>query len=236
MSSVIQAELPLTNRPLFGGVISISVPSSWCDVSLVRQVPDFQEVFQCIDTVENIYKNSVLVIEILERQDQVTNQDAASYFLHDIIESENRTRESVFAITSETMPPTILYHKLWDVGQDCQRSTTSDTDADDKDNLMPNLSTNVVACSCTGIHRERNNQVIQQDHPNPSSTHEDITVIELCVVRLDFVQTDLLISLACTHCKEEWFTGMSYEQGHSNLYRQVLKSLSIHDYSLFGYS
>ena len=38
-----------TNVPmvdLFGGAITTSIPSSWRDVSQVRQVPDKQEVYQ----------------------------------------------------------------------------------------------------------------------------------------------------------------------------------------------
>ena len=31
---------------LFGGAITTSIPSSWRDVSQVRQVPDHQEVYQ----------------------------------------------------------------------------------------------------------------------------------------------------------------------------------------------
>jgi len=236
MSNVAQQDLQLTNRPLFGGALSISLPSSFRDVSLVRQVPDFQEVFQCVDSVESLYTDAVLVIEILERQDQVTNQEAASYFLHDLIESEDRTRDRGAGGT-ETLTTTILYNKCWDVGQDPHRSI-SNTYSDEEENLIPNLSTRVTACSCIGIHRDRNQgnrtHINPHEHPGNTSSSDGggITVIELCTLRLEFVQTDLLITLTCTHWSEEVIT--SYREGHSTLFRGILKSFSIKDYSLFG--
>ena len=96
---------------LFGGAIEASVPSTWRDVSQVRQVPgkyrhalmiisivlssllilmmfspfilDNQEVFQ--DCTEET--GAVLVIEILEYQINVANADACSYFLNDLAET-----------------------------------------------------------------------------------------------------------------------------------------------------
>lgn len=213
--------------------MSILAPSNWRDVSLVRQVPDFQEVFQCIDSIDadNVYSDAVLVIEILERQDHIINQDAAPYFLHDLIESEDRTKET--QDETGTMV-TILYHKIWDVGHDPQTSISNKYD--DDDNLIPRLSRRVTACSCVGKHKERTKtnrtSLIPLEQYGHGTTSSGETVIELCVVRLESIRTDLLITLTCTNLSEELIT--SFGDGHSTLFLQILKSFSISDYSIFS--
>lgn len=51
--------------PLYGGAISCDVPSSFADVSQVREVPDHQEVFADGDSDRS------LVVEILERRQEL---------------------------------------------------------------------------------------------------------------------------------------------------------------------
>jgi hypothetical protein len=74
-----------TERSLFGGAISCEIPTSWRDVSDVRQVPDHQEVWQDLD-------GAVLIVEILQRQ-EVDDQNAARFFFNDLAESNAITRE-----------------------------------------------------------------------------------------------------------------------------------------------
>lgn len=87
-------------RPLFGGTITCDINNDWRDVSDIRQVPDHQECFQEME-------GALLVVEILERQD-VTDENAASFFFNDLAES-NGSSENQFQNTtllSHTSPMT----------------------------------------------------------------------------------------------------------------------------------
>lgn len=67
-------------QQLFGGSIECFVPEGWSDVSSVRQVPDHQECWQDDE-------GRLLVIEILDYQNDVTDDQAAEYFFTDLAES-----------------------------------------------------------------------------------------------------------------------------------------------------
>lgn len=73
-----------TTRPFFGGAIACDVPQDWRDVSDIRQVPDHQECWQ--DTF-----GRVLVVEILARQAEITDAQAAEYFFKDLAEANGTT-------------------------------------------------------------------------------------------------------------------------------------------------
>jgi len=66
-----------SERYLFGGAITSNLPTDWKDLSDARQIPDNQECFQ--DSFVTA-RPQLLVIEILERQEQVDDRDAASFF------------------------------------------------------------------------------------------------------------------------------------------------------------
>lgn len=72
----------MTERLLFGGAISCLIPSSWRDVSSVREVPDHQECWQ--DTTDG----RLLVVEILEQQD-VSDEQSAEFFYNDLADYNN---------------------------------------------------------------------------------------------------------------------------------------------------
>lgn len=69
-----------SEKDLFGGSITSEVPTSWRDVSDVRQVPDNQEVFQSTE-------GACLIIEVVEYQKQVLDEDAAAFFFNDLAET-----------------------------------------------------------------------------------------------------------------------------------------------------
>jgi hypothetical protein len=69
---------------LFGGAISLEIPSSFIDVrylikyvyvSNIRQVPDNQEVFV------DMASDASVIVEILEMDDDVADKDIALYIL-----------------------------------------------------------------------------------------------------------------------------------------------------------
>lgn len=63
-------------RNLFGGAIQAHVPPEFADVSLLRQVPDNQEVFAHPDS------DSSVIFELLESVENVATNDAALAVFH----------------------------------------------------------------------------------------------------------------------------------------------------------
>ncbi|KAF2459475.1 hypothetical protein BDY21DRAFT_300199 [Lineolata rhizophorae] len=75
-----------TSRELFGGAMTVSLPSEFADVSSIRQVPDNQEVW--LDT--NGFTS--IIFDITERVDEQTassDEDAMKFHFADIASGSN---------------------------------------------------------------------------------------------------------------------------------------------------
>ncbi len=263
----------------------ISIPSKWRDVSDVRQVPDHQEVYQdCTfastrgqeqeqeqkqeqkqeqeEEVEGT--GGCLIIEILERQDDITDEEAPSFFFHDMADANSNQKDehedyrensnirtsnaanAATATSSSPKSPSIEYSNIWTVGIEGKGKSdkgggenqehSNEENENKNDNLMPNLSTRVKACSCVGIQTVgpmRNQAEIEQGKSS-------VIKVEMCVVRLEVVQTDLLISLSMPMpMSMPMFSALDRKkkkrsQGHSNLFKSILKSFEVVDWSLFA--
>ncbi|KAJ4456202.1 putative ran guanine nucleotide release factor [Paratrimastix pyriformis] len=64
-------------KSLFGGAITATLPKGWTDGSLIREIPDNQEVFTCPQTPRS------MIIELLEYQ-AVPDQDALRVHFEEI--------------------------------------------------------------------------------------------------------------------------------------------------------
>ncbi|KAH9879827.1 hypothetical protein J1614_001851 [Plenodomus biglobosus] len=71
--------MAFTNTPLYGGAITLDLPSSFADASQIRQIPDHQEVY--LDA--NGY--SSIVVEILEYVDKGSDEAALQYHFGDLV-------------------------------------------------------------------------------------------------------------------------------------------------------
>ena len=83
-------------KELYGGAMSIVVPKRFRDVSDFRPVPDSQEVFTCLDTSE------MLIVEIMEYQNDVSDEKAAKFFFEELAEQNNASSFSI--LSSELLP------------------------------------------------------------------------------------------------------------------------------------
>ncbi|KAF3033815.1 hypothetical protein E8E12_003567 [Didymella heteroderae] len=77
--------MSFTNTPLYGGAITVDLPSKFADTSQIREVPDHQEVY--LDS--NGY--SSIVVEILEYQEKGSDEEALQYHFADLIDEEDST-------------------------------------------------------------------------------------------------------------------------------------------------
>ena len=78
---------------LFGGALTAALPSSFTDVSDIRQVPDHQEVWIDKDGYTSI------VFEILERVEK-PDDEALRYHSRDIVEEEDEGNVRVWSTST----------------------------------------------------------------------------------------------------------------------------------------
>eukprot|EP00557_Chaetoceros_sp_GSL56_P010493 CAMPEP_0176480968 /NCGR_PEP_ID=MMETSP0200_2-20121128/2563_1 /TAXON_ID=947934 /ORGANISM="Chaetoceros sp., Strain GSL56" /LENGTH=222 /DNA_ID=CAMNT_0017877129 /DNA_START=107 /DNA_END=775 /DNA_ORIENTATION=- len=213
-------------RNLFGGAIKINVPTKWRDVSLVRQVPDYQECYQdCTSDVSE--KNTeiqgtggCLIVEILTRENQVRDEDASLFFFQDLADANGGLVQ-------------VEYQAMWAVG----RGEGDPSKLRMNDVIIPQLSKSITACSCVGIH-----SIDPLDHRNDlESGRAERVRVELCILRLDTEETDILISLSIPFANrktdhmsvtEQEFKNENHH--HSELFLDILRGFEIVDWDLFG--
>jgi hypothetical protein len=237
----------IKRRELFGGAIVIAIPSEWRDVSLVRQVPDHQECYQdCTfhDGSESHLKGTggCLIIEILGRENDIKDENAAMFFFRDLAEANG----------PGCSDDDIIFDCVWNndnVSDSVNSVGMEETHIQQKRSpqiLMPKLlpSLQVKVCTCVGyqsISPLKNNKELEDGKA-------DRVLIELCVVRLEAADTDILITLSMPHRDHETDSALEQspreadktqdtrrtESGHSNLYKDIIDSFEILDWGLFG--
>ncbi|PFH52375.1 hypothetical protein AMATHDRAFT_2111 [Amanita thiersii Skay4041] len=87
-----------TEKDLFGGAITVQLPSNLIDASNLRQIPDTQEVFLYPDSSISI------IIEILERVQVVDSAEAIKFHFNSL--AEDNTARSSEVLTIDTVPNT----------------------------------------------------------------------------------------------------------------------------------
>ena len=193
-------------RPLFGGAITCRLPTDWIDVSDIRQVPDHQEVWKSP-------ADALWVMEILEYQDPVANTNAAAFFFEDLASDNDTT------ITDRQFTP------IHDATSTLPQMTAAS-------NTLP--MNNASLCFGKGFQRVKLGRDVDMAG-NPRVQEIRWICVELCVVRLPSVGTDLLVTLSTpseTNPQDE-------EEGNNNAvfseaFQQAISSLEIRDWSLFG--
>ena len=65
-------------RELFGGAITIMLPETFEDVSVLREIPDHQEVFVDRDSEVS------LIVELLEHDGTISDEHAPTYYFKDL--------------------------------------------------------------------------------------------------------------------------------------------------------
>ena len=216
----------LARRELFGGAIAISIPTTWRDVSQIRQVPDHQECYQDCTFKDGTKvglqgTGGCIIVEILARQEDIKDEDAAAYFFLDLAEANG------------DVVGDLNYECVQCVGNSSERLKYDSKDIKREDieerakNLTPKLSALVKACSCIGlqfVEPLRNRPTLKEAKPSK-------IMVELCLLRLESVETDVLITLSLP-CEQEG-NRINKEQ-YSSLFSQILEGFEIVDWTLFG--
>lgn len=85
------------SRKLFGGAITMTLPTNFDDVSAIRDVPDHQEVF--------VDRNSEmsLIVEILDMEEEISDEAAAQHFFKDLAQFNEVGCNSVIFISVRSL-------------------------------------------------------------------------------------------------------------------------------------
>mmetsp|Transcript_4546 Transcript_4546/g.10180 ORF Transcript_4546/g.10180 Transcript_4546/m.10180 type:complete len:246 (+) Transcript_4546:147-884(+) len=242
----------LTNRPLFGGAIRIGVPTRWRDVSDVRQVPDHQEVWQdCTIEDQTPSENQgqgnapiqiegtggVLVVEILGRENGVTDDGAAKFFFDDLADSNGANVDGVDRRLDFMQTVAVGTAAATAAARATSTKDTGDGTGDDV-NLMPSLNRNAIACTCIGVQRVSlgKERAIPGQPKSDSQNSRWAVRVELCALRLEEVETDLLISLTrpIQNGADKGMDETMEIQQHSQLFLEIIGSFSVENWDLFG--
>jgi hypothetical protein len=190
-----------TVRPLFGGAITcqLTPDDDWRDVSDIRQVPDHQECWQ--DT-----EGRLLVVEILDRQSQVTDEQAAAFFFQDLAESNGMK------------------------APDLQFTPQPELSANMDMNLSgAGLPDSAKVCFGTGYQKV----ALGREHDiagNPRTQQERSIRVELCAIRLPSVGSELLVTLSSPSDANPQETISQPTEA----FARILGSLQFQDWTLFG--
>ncbi len=191
-----------TERPLFGGALSCDIPTDWRDVSDIRQVPDHQEVWQEMD-------GSVLVVEILQRQD-VDDPNAALFFFMDLAESNGITHPRDYTFQTATT------------------TTTTTT------NLLSTQIEGAIPCAGMGFQKI----AIGRDYNIQGQPRENQEIrwtrIEMCAFRLSSVETDLLVTITKPLPNpNEPPADANNSISWTECFQRIVSSMKIQDWTLF---
>ena len=220
---------------LFGGAIVITIPSQWRDVSQVRQVPDNQEVYQ--DCTEE--SGGVIVVEILQYQDDV--QDGTFFFndlgeANGIITTNTNNEQQEQSIIHSSRVVNLL-------GYACEEGN--------KEQIFPELTlppcttlqSQVCACLVEGsqqVVKEKSRSCVNTNNSGNDNNDDNNAAavqwidIEMCALRLKDIETDILITLSVPRKEDGGRANGTTAEGRADMFKQILASFNIRDYSLFG--
>lgn len=147
--------------------------------------------------------NGMFVVEILELQSEVADAKAAKHFFDDLAEANNAA------------PNSVLHYS--DQPQDIVQ--------------INNLPESAVLCFGAGYQHVALGR--DSDHFGNPRTQEILWVlVELCLIRLPSVETDLLITLSTPNEPNPQEGTLQHQA--TNDFQQALTSFQIRDWRLFG--
>merc|ERR1712071_633671 len=225
------------------------IPSTWRDVSQVRQVPDHQEVYQdCSIGSDGGGTGSCLIIEILEREttnisDNSSSGEVCSFFWNDLADANSAP--------SEHDCGRLIMEKHYISLDD----NIDEVNKDEKDYLYSCLRRNFqnvpngIAYFCMGKQLVIGAGMRTSD-PRAASI-QDWVIVQMCILRLEHVQTDLIISLSTPiaskndECKLSSSTEKAKAENiktkktdsnsclYTSIFGEIVASFKVIDWSLF---
>eukprot|EP00550_Attheya_septentrionalis_P003621 CAMPEP_0198301290 /NCGR_PEP_ID=MMETSP1449-20131203/51021_1 /TAXON_ID=420275 /ORGANISM="Attheya septentrionalis, Strain CCMP2084" /LENGTH=223 /DNA_ID=CAMNT_0044003329 /DNA_START=21 /DNA_END=692 /DNA_ORIENTATION=+ len=217
----------MSAKELFGGGMSIRIPPQWRDVSDIRQVPDHQEVFQNIESSTTELDNAggsgcCFVIDLLDRIDTLGDDDAAVFYFKDLAEANDAINVPEMVGSDDDGDEN---HRLL-----LGHTFVTEVGASEEGDWIRQLGTVCNACCCNGWQHTLPGA---RTSPNASNEEDRVWVrVELCVIRLKNVETDVLVTLS-TPSPNGPDTGTEATV-LSPLFLSIVSTLEVKDWGLFG--
>jgi Ran-interacting Mog1 protein len=215
----------MIERQLFGGALSCQIPADWIDVSDIRQVPDHQECWR--DDGDGTSAPSLLVVEILEWQPEIANENAAAYYFQNLAEANDATGPGKAQFTQQQ-------HQQQQEQQEPSSSLLQ---------MIGQGQLPASAAQCFGTGYQKVAMGREFDMAG-NRRHQEVhwIRIEICVIRLPHVGTDLLVTLSTpSNASLHQSNTIAATNGDvdicdepTDLFRQIMSTLRIRDWSLFG--
>jgi hypothetical protein len=210
-------------KELFGGGMSIRIPPQWRDVSDIRQVPDHQEVYQNIEGSTTDLENAggsgcCFGIDLLDRIDTLDDGDAAVFYFKDLAEANDAISEIVGSGDNDDENHRLLLGN----------TRVTEVGASEEGDWIRQLGTVCNACCCNGWQHTLPGA---RTTPNASNEEDRVWVrVELCVIRLKNVETDVLVTLSTPSPN-----GPDIEATVlSPFFLSIVSTLEVKDWGLFG--
>jgi hypothetical protein len=156
----------------------------------------------------------VMVVEILQYQDDVNNEDAAQFFFKDLADSNGCGDDDSMLESS----------RVFD-----NATSSNDEEKSEEHDVVHNILNTIKQSSATNccVIAIGSQRVIQgKAYTGTGAAAENNIRVEMCIMRLESVETDLLITLSTP--SDEPSTGLS------NHFRNILCEFYINDWDLFG--
>lgn len=203
-------------RELYGGAITVQLPTDVVDASDLREVPDHQEVFLSDKTLTSIifeineYQKLSLLGPESSNSTASIDEAAASYHLNDIVDNSDRLSDSGI----QTVPIKL------------SQSSVS------KYSAYQSTAT-IIAPE---IDRSKKSTLPVAWQTNPAQKEQQVGVIQL-LIRMQDYTTDLCVRINVP-LKEFGDSQSEAAQNEatvaSNVMRSIVESIDIKDFGLFG--
>jgi len=201
-------------QPLFGGAITCELPKGWKDLSDIRPIPDNQECFQSSFVDDNPV---MVVVEILERQEQVEDRDAARFFFDELAERNDALQAESDIRFRNLDEPTAATALLGDAS------------------IVSGINTMSLCAGCgyqkVAMGRDYDNA---GNSRRPNQEIKSIRV-DLYVLRLPVQETDLLVTISrpvdATNLNE---MSLDTPSAESAIISRIISTFRIIEWGLFG--
>ena len=203
-----------SEKEFFGGAITSDLPTNWKDLSDIRPIPDNQECFQDSFVSDD---PTMLVVEILERQEHVEDDDAAGFFFNELAERND-------ALQTEN---DIRFHTA------SQTHASSTAALLNDDSIVAGTNT-IRVCAGSGYQKVAMGRDFDTagNSRRPRQKIKCIRV-DLYVFRLPVQETDLLITIS-SPVDDTNLDDVPLESLQASILSRVVSTFRIHNWDLFG--
>lgn len=180
------------NRELFGGSIKAKIPEEFEDISVIREIPDNQEVYTHGATDRSV------IIELLEQQALSANTTPASFHISNLAEESGALQATTHQVTE--LPSRDFPNLLQDDAR-LSVSLAQATHIVSKFRDAPELASHVlVHLACVRLPRATTDMLVVLNdpvhlHPNGSSARAGSTVAGTADIPREQVLQNILQSL-----------------------------------------